>query len=141
MSKEAITFVIDVSKSMGKTDPGKAQTRLQESLEGVKLMIEAKILQSKQNEVGIVLFGASNSDNPLHNASGGYENVILLSAMDRPAVSLTGILDEIEIGEDSGDLIDGLGECISMLPQSSKGRPLALMQTNCKPSTQLSVWT
>lgn len=63
MSKEAIVFVIDVSKSMGIIDKGKSQTRLQESLEGVKLLIEAKLLQSKQNEVSVVLFGTEETAN------------------------------------------------------------------------------
>jgi hypothetical protein len=35
MSKEAICFCIDVSASMGKTDPGKSQVRFQSSRVGV----------------------------------------------------------------------------------------------------------
>ena len=44
------------------------------------MMVEAKILQSKQNEVGVVLFGTSGTENPLAaGPGGGYEHVTLLA--------------------------------------------------------------
>ena len=52
MSKEAIVFAIDVSQSMGMpAREGSTTTRLEEALEGVRLMVEAKMLQSKQNTI------------------------------------------------------------------------------------------
>ena len=48
----------------------------------MKLLIEAKILQTKQNEIGVVLFGTQGTDNPL-SVNGGYEHVTLLAAVER----------------------------------------------------------
>jgi len=116
MSKEAIVFCIDVSSSMGATDPGKRQTRLKEVMEGVKLLIEAKVLQSKQNECGVVLFGASETANPLNEASGGYDNVSILEGVHRPSVvSLPAKLDQVQVGVEHGDLIDGLVVAVDTL--------------------------
>ena len=72
-NKEAIVFAIDVSQSMGKpvSDEVGAPTRLEKALEGVRLMVEAKMLQSKQNEVGVVLFGTAESRNRLHETMDG----------------------------------------------------------------------
>jgi hypothetical protein len=58
------------------------QARLAEALEGVKLLIEAKILQTKQIEIGVVLFGTEGTDNPL-SVNGGYEHVTLLASVER----------------------------------------------------------
>jgi ATP-dependent DNA helicase 2 subunit 2 len=108
MSKEAIIFCIDVSASMGVIPPGKSQTRLQETMEGVKLLIEAKILQSKQNEVGVVLFGTDDTSNPLASDGVGYQNVNLMAPLASPRVSLLSELDAIKMGQPTADIIDGL---------------------------------
>ena len=36
-------------------------THVTQALQGVQLMIESKILQSKQNEIGVILFGTEGT--------------------------------------------------------------------------------
>mmetsp|Transcript_46476 Transcript_46476/g.104994 ORF Transcript_46476/g.104994 Transcript_46476/m.104994 type:complete len:749 (+) Transcript_46476:235-2481(+) len=108
MSKEAIVFCIDVGSSMA--------GRLTSALEGVKLLIEAKILQSKQNEIGVVLFGTDDTANPLASAGTGYEHVTVLADLVRPQVALLSTLDtQIETGSDAADLIDGLVVSVDLI--------------------------
>jgi ATP-dependent DNA helicase 2 subunit 2 len=108
MSKEAIMFCLDVGSTMG--------PHLGEAIEGMKLLIESKILQTKQNEIGVVLFGSNETNNALF-ASGreGYENVSVFSNLERPPVALSSRLDRIEIGQGRADLIDGLVVSVDMM--------------------------
>lgn len=114
MSKEAIVFVIDVSQRMAQeASPGR--TRLAEALEGVQRLVEAKLLQSKQNEVGVVLCGAHDTANELAEDHGGYEHVQVLSPLAKPPISLLAELRDVQPEEDSCDFINGLVVAVDLM--------------------------
>jgi hypothetical protein len=110
-AKEALCVVIDVSRHM--------RPHLDDALEAVRMLVNAKILFHKQDVVGLVLHGTQATENTVAAEYGGDQYMHItethamapvsyrtLEALDRTAA--TPVVDP----EDSADLIDSL--CVGM---------------------------
>ncbi|CAM9149816.1 unnamed protein product [Ascophyllum nodosum] len=114
--KEAIVYLVDCNKSMaGQMDMARKALRA--------LMVQ-KMLQSKQNELGVVLFGLPEEEtfNKLHQDGGGYEGVKELCILDRGSIETLRKLGEIDVPdsdntEGRGDVLDAMVVGLHMIRQ------------------------
>uniref|UniRef100_D8QKI4 ATP-dependent DNA helicase II subunit 2 n=1 Tax=Schizophyllum commune (strain H4-8 / FGSC 9210) TaxID=578458 RepID=D8QKI4_SCHCM len=122
-------FLIDVSKSMGKKRqielPGQNPndepyhreiTNLEWGLQFVKLKIQEMIYNGrKTDKCGVIIFGCDETNNPVNEREGGYENVSEYIPVEQPNSSTIAKLDELRASEDStGDPMDALIVAVQM---------------------------
>ncbi|EPQ61200.1 SPOC domain-like protein [Gloeophyllum trabeum ATCC 11539] len=114
-------FLVDVSASMGKLrtvdlpdapngEPQTAEmTNLEWALQFVKLKIQEMIYHGRKTEqCGVILFGAEETKNIIHDKSGGYEHVMNYIDITMPNAGTLAKLSELEPSEEVGDPIDAL---------------------------------
>eukprot|EP00164_Ancoracysta_twista_P005692 GFYU01007816.1.p1 GENE.GFYU01007816.1~~GFYU01007816.1.p1 ORF type:complete len:757 (-),score=282.95 GFYU01007816.1:39-2186(-) len=103
MSKEAIMLVIDVGATMKKNP-----TELENAKTALSDIVSQQLLFSKRNEVGIVLFGTKNTDNPLAEDLGGYENITVLKDLNVPDMDYLTALEAVEAEGGPSDFIEAM---------------------------------
>ncbi|GMP42986.1 hypothetical protein CsSME_00012534 [Camellia sinensis var. sinensis] len=69
-NKEALVLLLDVGRFM--------HNNLPEIEKVCSMLVQKKLIYSKNDEVGVVLFGTEDTDNELTNEVGGYEHVVVL---------------------------------------------------------------
>lgn len=110
--KEAIVCVLDVGHSMGTVSKeykgsGEIRRRIDLAKEAIKCFMLGKMLKSKENEVGLVLFGTEESQNQLNEEVGGYENITELVQLGPPKLADVKAIMDVEPTEVEGDMVSG----------------------------------
>nr|XP_016447740.1 PREDICTED: ATP-dependent DNA helicase 2 subunit KU80-like [Nicotiana tabacum] len=96
-NKEAVVLVIDVGPSMHSVLP---------EIEKVcSLLIQKKLIFSRYDEVGFVLFGTADTKNELTEEVGGYEHVTVLRNIKVVDEDLVDALQNLPRGNIPGDCI------------------------------------
>lgn len=111
--KEAIVCILDVGRSMGTVSgeykgSGETRRRIDLAKEAIKYFMLGKMLKSKENEVGVVLFGTEESQNQLNEDVGGYENITELVQLGPPKLADVKAILDVEPTELEGDMVSGL---------------------------------
>eukprot|EP00011_Vannellida_sp_DIVA3-517-6-12_P007195 CAMPEP_0114621812 /NCGR_PEP_ID=MMETSP0168-20121206/9418_1 /TAXON_ID=95228 ORGANISM="Vannella sp., Strain DIVA3 517/6/12" /NCGR_SAMPLE_ID=MMETSP0168 /ASSEMBLY_ACC=CAM_ASM_000044 /LENGTH=721 /DNA_ID=CAMNT_0001833015 /DNA_START=11 /DNA_END=2176 /DNA_ORIENTATION=- len=93
--------------------PGGNTTPLEGAVSAVNLFVQQKMLFKPKDEVGVVLFGTEETDNPLQDH--GYENISVLRDIGTPDLDLLRDVEAIGPSKESGDFIDALIVGMDML--------------------------
>ncbi|PON67233.1 Ku70/Ku80, N-terminal alpha/beta [Parasponia andersonii] len=96
-NKETLVLLIDVGPSMHNLVP---------EIEKVcSTLIQKKLIYSKSDEVGVILFGTEDTKNELTKEVGGYEHVVVLRDIRVVDVDLLETLQPLPRGTHTGDCI------------------------------------
>ncbi|XP_075074046.1 ATP-dependent DNA helicase 2 subunit KU80-like [Nicotiana tabacum] len=125
-NKEAVVLVIDVGPSMHSVLP---------EIEKVcSLLIQKKLIFSRYDEVGFVLFGTADTKNELTEEVGGYEHVTVLRNIKVVDEDLVDALQNLPRGNIPGDFLDaivvGMDMLIKKFGQTNKGKKRLCLITN-----------
>ncbi|KAM3264469.1 ATP-dependent DNA helicase 2 subunit KU80 [Capsicum annuum] len=125
-NKEALVLVLDVGPSMHSVLP---------EIEKVcSLMIQKKLVFSRYDEVGFVLFGSADTKNELTEEVGGYEHVTVLRNIKVVDEDLVDALQSLPRGSVPGDFLDaivvGMDMLIKKFGQTNKGKKRLCLITN-----------
>jgi ATP-dependent DNA helicase 2 subunit 2 len=85
-SAELVVICLDVGPSMGASRDGKP-SHLENAVKAIDLIVQNKILHTKKDEVGLVLFGTRETDNDLA-APGQYQNISTVRQVMLPDLQL-----------------------------------------------------
>ncbi|XP_062091522.1 ATP-dependent DNA helicase 2 subunit KU80 [Humulus lupulus] len=125
-NKETLLLLIDVGPSMHNAVP---------EIEKVCFsLIQKKLIHSKYDEVGVILFGTQDTDNELTNEVGGYEHVVVLRKIGVVDLDLLETLQPLSRGTHSGDFLDaiivGMDMLIKKYGVTNKGKKRLCLITN-----------
>ncbi|KAF4384654.1 hypothetical protein F8388_003961 [Cannabis sativa] len=135
-NKETLLLLIDVGPSMHNALP---------EIEKVCFsLIQKKLIFTKYDEVGVILFGTQDTNNELTNEVGGYEHVVVLRKIGVVDVDLLETLQPLPRGTHSGDFLDaiivGMDMLIKKYGVTNKGKKRLCLITNAicpiKPSNE-----
>lgn len=125
-NKEAVVLVLDVGPSM--------HSILPEIEKVCALLIQKKLIFSRCDEVGFVLFGTADTKNELTEEVGGYEHVTVLRNIKVVDEDLVDALQNLPRGSVSGDFLDaivvGMDMLIKKFGQTNKGKKRLCLITN-----------
>ncbi|KAJ8626530.1 hypothetical protein MRB53_019837 [Persea americana] len=106
-NKEALVLLLDVGPSM--------HSRLPEIEKLSSMLVQKKLIYSKSDEVGVVLFGTEDTDNELMKEVGGYEHVVVLRHIRVVDVNIIDSLRRLPKGTASSDFLDAIVVGMDML--------------------------
>ncbi|CAN0234777.1 unnamed protein product [Discosporangium mesarthrocarpum] len=116
--KEAVIFAVDCGGSM--------VPHMDVARSVIKTIMTQKMLQSKQNEMGIIMFGLpeDQTSNVLHDQDQeGYKGIKEVSGLERGSVDLLRSLSVIQAVEEEGgasDLLDAMIVGVHMIHQRTQ---------------------
>ncbi|VFQ91280.1 unnamed protein product [Cuscuta campestris] len=125
-NKEGLVLIIDVGPSMHSVLP---------EIEKVcALLVQKKLVYSKHDEVGVILFGTAETTNDLTKEVGGYEHVTVLRGIKVVDDDLVGALEHLPRGSCNGDFLDaiivGMDMVIKKYAETNKGKKRLCLITN-----------
>lgn len=82
--KEAVIFLIDVSKSMCKVEEEEKTSHVRTAIECAYQFLTTKIVTSPKDKVGIVLYGTKETHIPEHYGITNVKNLYFLVDLDQP---------------------------------------------------------
>ncbi|KAG5538556.1 hypothetical protein RHGRI_019214 [Rhododendron griersonianum] len=106
-NKEALVLLLDVSPSM--------HNILQEVEKVCSMLVQKKLIYSKYDEVGVVVFGTEDTNNELTTEVGGYEHVNVLQQIRVVDKDTVEALQQLPRGTVSGDFLDAIVVGMDML--------------------------
>ncbi|XP_065844073.1 X-ray repair cross-complementing protein 5-like [Oscarella lobularis] len=137
---DAVVFLLDVGPSACSAPPGHA-TFLQTAVKVINMIVQHRMFAGSKDEIGLVLFGTRETDNPLAE-SGGYDHVTLAHKLAAPSLDFLKLIqNEITPGNEDGDFIDALVVAMDHAQHHMKGRKLGgakfILFTDCgSPASQ-----
>ncbi|MFS7888968.1 putative DNA helicase [Helianthus anomalus] len=125
-NKEGLVLLIDVSPSMHSVLP--------EIQKVCSLLIQKKLVYSKYDEVGVVVFGTKDTKNDLTAEVGGYEHVTVLQPIKVVDGDLVDVVQQLPRGTVPGDFMDaivvGMDLLIKKFQETIKGKKRICLITN-----------
>ncbi|XP_048131900.1 ATP-dependent DNA helicase 2 subunit KU80 isoform X3 [Rhodamnia argentea] len=125
-NKEALVLLLDVGPSMHHLLP--------EVEKICSMIVQKKLVYSKYDEVGVVLFGTEETENELTMEVGGYEHVVVLQNIKVVDGDLVETLKKIPRGTLPGDFLDaivvGMDMLIKKYSSTNKGKKRLCLITN-----------
>ncbi|KAJ4975260.1 hypothetical protein NE237_000366 [Protea cynaroides] len=125
-NKEGLLLLLDVSPSM--------HILLPEIEKVCSMLIQKKLIYGKSDEVGIVLFGAEDTENELTKEVGGYEHVVVLRHIKVVDGDMIEALQKLPLGTAPGDFLDaivvGMDMMIKKYGPTNKGKKRLCLLTN-----------
>eukprot|EP00250_Pteridium_aquilinum_P033977 c6789_g1_i1 orf=114-2246(+) len=106
-NKETAVIILDVSPSM--------HPHLKHVAKAASTLVQRKLIFSKFDEVGLVIFGVSEASNELYEELGGYEHVSVLRHIQVIDDDILKILEDLPEGSELGDYLDGIVVGMDML--------------------------
>ncbi|XVF26321.1 hypothetical protein REPUB_Repub14bG0006100 [Reevesia pubescens] len=85
------------------------------------MLVEKKLIFSKNDEVGVVVFGTQETNNELTKEVGGYENIVVLKDIEVVDGDLVDTLQKLPRGTVDGDFLDAIVVGMDMLIKKYKG--------------------
>ncbi|KAJ0964159.1 hypothetical protein J5N97_029281 [Dioscorea zingiberensis] len=127
-SKEALVLLLDVGPSM--------HSILPEVEKLCSMLVQKKLIFSKNHEVGVVLFGTEETNNELEKEVGGYEHVFVLRDIKVVDGDTVEVLHNLPRGTSPGDFMDaivvGMDMLIKKFGQTNKGKQCLSLVTNAQ---------
>ncbi|XP_019189359.1 PREDICTED: ATP-dependent DNA helicase 2 subunit KU80 [Ipomoea nil] len=125
-NREGLILVIDVGPSM--------HCVLPEIEKVCSVLVEKKLIYSKYDEVGVILFGTTETANELTEELGGYEHVTVLRSIKVVDDDLLQALEQLPRGSVDGDFLDavivGMDMMIKKYGITNKGKKRLCLITN-----------
>ncbi|XP_065898118.1 X-ray repair cross-complementing protein 5-like [Dysidea avara] len=119
--KDFCVLCLDVGPSMVDPDNG---TPLKTSIKIINQIIQQKMFTESKDEVALVLFGTSGTDNSLADTEGGYENITVARPMGVCDLDfLHYIHNSIQPGDTPADFIDALVVSMDLINQAINNAP------------------
>ncbi|OMO73292.1 hypothetical protein CCACVL1_17353 [Corchorus capsularis] len=106
-NKERLVLLLDVGPSMHSVLPQV------ESL--CSMLLEKKLIYSKNDEVGVVIFGTQETSNDLKNEMGGYNHITVLQNIKVVDGQIVDIMEALPRGTVNGDFLDAIVVGMDML--------------------------
>ncbi|KAI4356806.1 hypothetical protein L6164_000794 [Bauhinia variegata] len=127
-NKEGLLLLLDVGPSMHYVLP---------EIEKVcSMLVEKKLIYSKYDEVGVVLFGTRETDNELTKEVGGYQHVMVLKNIKVVDGDIVDALQQLPRGTTDGDFLDavivGMDMLIKKYGETNKGKKRLCLITNAQ---------
>ncbi|XP_016184209.1 ATP-dependent DNA helicase 2 subunit KU80 [Arachis ipaensis] len=127
-NKEALVLLLDVGPSMHSVIP---------EIEKVcSMLVEKKLIFTKYDEVGVVLFGTEDTDNELTEEVGGYQHVVVLKNIKVVEGDIVEALQQLPRGATHGDFLDaiivGMDMLIKKFGETNKGKKRLCLITNAQ---------
>ncbi|XP_031113355.1 ATP-dependent DNA helicase 2 subunit KU80 [Ipomoea triloba] len=125
-NREGLILVIDVGPSMHSVLP---------EIEKVcSVLVGKKLIYNKYDEVGVILFGTTETANELTKEVGGYEHVTVLRSIKVVDDDLVQAVEQIPRGSVDGDFLDavivGMDMMIKKYGLTNKGKKRLCLITN-----------
>ncbi|XP_071736074.1 ATP-dependent DNA helicase 2 subunit KU80-like [Rutidosis leptorrhynchoides] len=125
-NKEGLILLIDVGPSMHGVLP--------EIQKVCSLLVQKKLVYSKYDEVGVVVFGTEDTKNDLTKEVGGYEHVTVLQPIKVVDGDLVDVTQQLPLGTVPGDFMDaivvGMDMLIKKYQDTLKGKKRICLITN-----------
>lgn len=125
-NKEGLILLVDVGPSMHSVLP--------EIQKVCSLLIQKKLVYSKYDEVGVVVFGTEDTKNDLTKEVGGYEHVTVLQPIKVVDGDLVDVMQQLPRGTLPGDFMDaivvGMDMLIKKYQETIKGKKRICLITN-----------
>ncbi|GMP42985.1 hypothetical protein CsSME_00012534 [Camellia sinensis var. sinensis] len=131
-NKEALVLLLDVGRFM--------HNNLPEIEKVCSMLVQKKLIYSKNDEVGVVLFGTEDTDNELTNEVGGYEHVVVLRHIKVVDGDVVEALQKLPRGTVAGDcilclldldaIVVGMDMLIKKFGPTNKGKKRLCLVTN-----------
>ncbi|MED6160577.1 ATP-dependent DNA helicase II subunit 2 [Stylosanthes scabra] len=127
-NKEALVLLLDVGPSMHSVIP---------EIEKVSsMLVEKKLIFTKYDEVGVVLFGTEDTDNELTAEVGGYQHVVVLKNIKVVDGDIVEAVQQLPRGTTHGDFLDaiivGVDMLIKKFGETNKGKKRMCLVTNAQ---------
>ncbi|KVH91330.1 Ku70/Ku80 beta-barrel domain-containing protein [Cynara cardunculus var. scolymus] len=106
-NKEGLILLVDVGPTMHSVLP--------EIQKVCSLLIQKKLVYSKYDEVGVVVFGTEDTKNDLTKEVGGYEHVTVLQPIKVVDGDLVDVMQQLPRGTVPGDFMDAIVVGMDML--------------------------
>ncbi|KAK7390110.1 hypothetical protein VNO78_25409 [Psophocarpus tetragonolobus] len=127
-NKEALVLLLDVGPSM--------HSVLSEIERVCSMLVQKKLIYSKHDEVGIVLFGTEDTNNELTKEVGGYQHVVVLRNSKVVDGDIVETLQQLPRGTTDGDFLDavivGMDMLIKKFGETNKGKKRLCLITNAR---------
>jgi ATP-dependent DNA helicase 2 subunit 2 len=94
------------------------QTKLQVACEATKLLIQQKLLFSKNHEVGIIIMGSDESVNELNEEHGGYDNITVFHELTIPSLESMKLMQDITSTNSNADVLDAIVVAVDMIEKN-----------------------
>lgn len=111
-NKEKLVLLLDVGPSMHGV--------LSEVEKLCSMLVEKKLIFSKYDELGVVVFGTEESNNDLTTEVGGYQNITVLQDIKVVDGDLVDTLQKLPRGTVDGDFLDAIVVGMDMLIKKYK---------------------
>ncbi|RUS91614.1 hypothetical protein EGW08_000587, partial [Elysia chlorotica] len=120
-SKEAIAIILDVGPSMNQAPPGTV-TSLESAIEGINMILQRKIFAESKDEVALILFGTTGTDNPLDDGE-SYQHITLLSPLSVADFDLLQMVQsDLQPSDTPGDFLDAIVVALDHLEKGLQGK-------------------
>lgn len=119
-TKEAIAIVLDVGPSMSSAPPGEV-TGLQTAIQAITMILQRKMFSESKDEISLILFGTSETDNPLVDGD-SYEHVTIDRHLGIADFDLLTKVQNIQPGDTAGDFIDAVVIALDHLESGLMGK-------------------
>ncbi|QHO54511.1 ATP-dependent DNA helicase 2 subunit [Arachis hypogaea] len=127
-NKEALVLLLDVGPSMHSVIP------VIEKL--CSMLVQKKLIYSRHDKVGVVLFGTKETYNELTLELGGYRHVVVLKNLKDVDGDMVEALQKLPRGTKDGDFLDaivvGMDMLIKMYPKANKVKKRLCLITNAQ---------
>ncbi|KAG5057794.1 hypothetical protein AAZX31_05G115500 [Glycine max] len=126
--QEALLLLLDVGPSM--------HPALSEIEKVCSMLVHKKLIYSKYDEVGIVLFGTEDTNNELTTEVGGYQHVVVLKNIKVVDGDIVEALQQLPRGTTDGDFLDavivGMDVLVKKFGVTNKGKKRVCLITNAQ---------
>jgi len=103
-------IIVDVGRSMGRQSEDGRATGLDNAKHAMQLMIQQKLLFTKQDEMAIILLGTEETENALNEEDPeSYQHICVLKQLQVPDLNLLEAINSIEASSSAeGDCVDAI---------------------------------
>ncbi|KAL2644979.1 hypothetical protein R1flu_012566 [Riccia fluitans] len=127
-NKETLVILVDIGPSM--------HPHLEYAAKAVSTLVQRKIIHRQHDEVGLVFFGANETDNELTLEVGGYEHVVVARPISVVSDELARAVDRFPKEHGISDFLDaivvGLDMIVKKLGPGSKGNKRIYLITDAQ---------
>ncbi|BBN01733.1 ATP-dependent DNA helicase 2 subunit 2 [Marchantia polymorpha subsp. ruderalis] len=99
-NKETLILLVDIGPSM--------HPHLDYAARAISALVQRKIVHNKHDEVGLVFFGANDTDNELSSELGGYEDIVVLRPIAVVSEELAQAVDQFSKEYGTSDFMDAM---------------------------------
>ncbi|MBN3295203.1 XRCC5 protein, partial [Amia calva] len=117
----ALVLCMDVGFSMSNSAPG-LESSFEQAKKVILKFVQRQVFAETKDELGLVLFGTDETDNPLASKD-QYQNIVVHRHLMMPDFELLEeIQNDIQPGNQQADCLDALVVCMDLLQRETMGK-------------------